>query len=126
MEKWWIEAQYRDRGRCVYCDFNLYENFQSYWTTQADHLIPQKVLSNPDNRPALINHDVFRGAPVDLYSFGNCVTACTFCNQLKGCWVPEKWMDMSRDEIISSNRERLKTLRIPHEIEFNRRRGKLS
>jgi 5-methylcytosine-specific restriction endonuclease McrA len=121
MEKWWIEAQYRDDGRCVYCGFHLYASFEAYWTTQADHLIPQRVLANAAHRESLATHDVFRGGTVEYDAVGNCVTACVFCNQLKGGWFPDGWEQMTRQEIIDANRARLATLRVRHEAEFNRR-----
>lgn len=126
MEPWWIQAQIRDQGRCVYCNFDLYEKFETYWTIQADHQIPQHVLSKPEFAEVLRNHDVFRDGPVIFNSVGNCVTACTFCNQLKKGWLPDNWMQMSREGIIASNRERLSRLRIRHELEFVRRAQILS
>ncbi|MBX3440938.1 MAG: hypothetical protein KF774_00930 [Planctomyces sp.] len=110
----------------MYCGFHLYAAFEAYWTTQADHLIPQRLIALPELNGLLQSHDVFRGGPVERDALGNCVTACTFCNQLKGGWIPPDWERMTREQIVDANRVRLIALRVRHEREFLRRVEMLS
>ena len=56
----------RDNGRCVYCCRDLKHDFDAFWSTQMDHLVP--------------------GGGGDTE---NIVTACFVCNNLKGSFVPE-------------------------------------
>ncbi|QDT54294.1 hypothetical protein Pan44_23220 [Caulifigura coniformis] len=121
MEKWWIEAQLRDGGRCVYCGLDLYATFGLYYSTQGDHLIPRSTLRQPELADVLRNHDVFRGGPVRYNSVSNCVTTCVFCNQHKGKALPDGWERMTREELIDWNRRELATVRSSHEREYERR-----
>jgi 5-methylcytosine-specific restriction endonuclease McrA len=125
MEKWWIESQLRDQGRCVYCGFDLYSCFEAYLTTQADHLIPQRLLALVEHHESLLSHDAFRGESVHVNAIRNCVTACVFCNQMKGGWAPVEWEKMNREELIEAHRQQIAIRRIPHEAEFERRRNLL-
>jgi hypothetical protein len=55
----------RDKHRCVYCGKYLLLDFETFQTSQLDHLIP--------------------GAGDDL---SNIVLSCFVCNNLKGSFVP--------------------------------------
>jgi 5-methylcytosine-specific restriction endonuclease McrA len=63
------EAFVRDGYKCVYCDRDILESFDSFAASHLDHLKPQKA----------------GGVGDDVH---NCVTACAVCNSIKGSHDP--------------------------------------
>ena len=106
MADYFIQAQKRDSGKCVYCGFDLLESLETFWCTQMDHLIPQRQIAALGN--SLASHDVFRAeGGVSFGSLGNYVTACACCNSAKGKYVPPDWESMTRDQMIEAVREHI-------------------
>lgn len=63
------QAFTRDGGKCVYCDRNIMESYDSFSASCLDHLKPRKnggSCEDPLNR----------------------VTSCVVCNNLKGAFDP--------------------------------------
>ena len=63
------QAFVRDGGRCVYCDLDVLQSFDSFAASHLDHLKPKKN-GGADNEP------------------WNRVIACGVCNSLKGPFDP--------------------------------------
>ena len=67
----YYQAFVRDDHRCVYCDKDILESFDSFAASHLDHLKPRRT-NGPDN---------------DIH---NRVTACAVCNSIKGGYDPHE------------------------------------
>jgi 5-methylcytosine-specific restriction endonuclease McrA len=65
----YYQAFVRDNFRCVYCEKDILESFDSFAASHLDHLKPESA----------------RGPCEDVW---NRVTACGVCNSLKGAYDP--------------------------------------
>lgn len=65
----YYQAFVRDKFRCVYCEMDILESFDSFAASHLDHLKPESA----------------RGPCEDVW---NRVTACGVCNSLKGSYDP--------------------------------------
>lgn len=65
----YYQAFVRDKFRCVYCEKDILESFDSFASSHLDHLKPESA----------------RGPCEDVW---NRVTACGVCNSLKGAYDP--------------------------------------
>lgn len=94
------QGQIRDRGRCVYCDSNVYRSLGSFCGFTNDHLVPEAHygrLKDAGLLPPWLD---------DLGSLANHATACTGCNVFAGSWVPGADIrNMSRDDLIATKRK---------------------
>ena len=79
----------RDHRRCVYCCRDLAHDFDAFWSTQMDHLVPGGG-DDPEN----------------------IVTACFVCNNLKGAFFPggsthEERVVSAREHIMQRRAEKI-------------------
>ncbi|MBL8514417.1 MAG: HNH endonuclease [Betaproteobacteria bacterium] len=99
MTKFFAEVFHRDNHRCVYCGRDMMTDFDTFWTTEEDHLIPSSRCGMSDS--------------------DNIVTACSVCNRMKGNFTPA--MSYSRDireAYIHAIREHIMAQRAKHMRDF--------
>lgn len=71
------------RGRCVYCGKFLLKDFDTFWSTQEDHLYTRSA----------------RGALAEYL-----LPACFVCNNLRGNYLPRGAERMTSEQLIAKIR----------------------
>jgi 5-methylcytosine-specific restriction endonuclease McrA len=83
--KWYRRIFIRDHYRCRYCGRDMMVDVDSFLSIELDHLRPQAS----------------QGEGVE----DNYVTSCNVCNRLKGKWIPENAVELTRDALIAAARD---------------------
>lgn len=99
MSKYFSEVFTRDNRRCVYCGRDMMVDFETFWITVEDHLVPS--------------------ASGGTSNVANIVTSCAVCNNLKGPFVPDlPYRDDCREQYIYEIREYIMRQRAKKMTEF--------
>ena len=87
MGNYFSEVFERDNHRYIYCGRDMLTDFETFQTTELDHLVPAS-----------------RGGPD---ATENLVTACSVCNRLKGNFDPGDYDPLKTEEYIDSIRRHI-------------------
>ena len=101
MTAYFREVFSRDKHSCVYCGKNMLQDFDTFYTSEEDHLVPKR-----------------KGGEID--DTQNIVIACSVCNRFKGGFTPEfAYSNEDRERYIESIRKHINDRRSHHKQTYD-------
>ena len=82
--EWYRKIYIKDGYRCVYCGRDMLADFDTWWSMQVDHVIPESKDGD------------------DSITYR--VTSCTVCNKIKLAFVPEGYAEMEQEKLLEKIR----------------------